>query len=197
MVTTQVPFTMRREGFLICRRTKGWPMPFWGPRCLGTPARSENRPVQLERRLRIIVEHERHDATGALPRLDFSLRRLGRDREVAQMRRDVPNVAERILHACVTITVTLVDRLIDRRHLRLGKVSIASAHPMGGCRIGPDARTSVTNDRGQVHGMDWLYVSDGSLFPGSSGVNPYVTIMALADRVAEGIRERWRAGDLR
>src|SRR5262245_1280338 len=90
-----------------------------------------------------------------------------------------------------------IDRLIDRRHLRLGKVSIASAHPMGGCRIGSDAMTSVTNDRGQVHGLDWLYVSDGSLFPGSSGVNPYVTIMALADRVAEGIRERWHAGDLR
>jgi cholesterol oxidase len=55
----------------------------------------------------------------------------------------------------------------------------------------------VTNDRGKVHGLDWLYVADGSLFPGSSGVNPYVTIMALADRVAEGIRERWRMGDLR
>ena len=90
-----------------------------------------------------------------------------------------------------------VDKLIDRRHLKLGKISIASAHPMGGCRIGTDPSNSVTNDRGKVHGLDWLYVADGSLFPGSSGVNPYVTIMALADRVAEGLRERWRAGELR
>ncbi|GEP56632.1 GMC family oxidoreductase N-terminal domain-containing protein [Reyranella soli] len=90
-----------------------------------------------------------------------------------------------------------VDQLIDRRHLKLGKISIASAHPMGGCRIGTDPKNSVTNDRGKVHGLDWLYVADGSLFPGSSGVNPYVTIMALADRVAEGIRDRWRAGELR
>jgi choline dehydrogenase-like flavoprotein len=63
--------------------------------------------------------------------------------------------------------------------------------------MGNGAATSVTNNRGKVHGLDWLYVADGSLFPGSSGVNPYVTIMALADRVAEGIRERWQAGDLR
>jgi choline dehydrogenase-like flavoprotein len=90
-----------------------------------------------------------------------------------------------------------VDRLIDRRHLKLGKISIASAHPMGGCRMGNDGATSVTNNRGKVHGLDWLYVADGSLFPGSSGVNPYVAIMALADRVAEEIRDRWQAGDLR
>jgi choline dehydrogenase-like flavoprotein len=90
-----------------------------------------------------------------------------------------------------------VYQLIDRRHLKLGKISIASAHPMGGCRMGNDHATSVTDDRGKVHGLDWLYVADGSLFPGSSGVNPYVTIMALADRVAEGIGQRWRAGDLR
>ena len=89
-----------------------------------------------------------------------------------------------------------VDALIDRRHLKLGKISIASAHPMGGCRIGTNRKNSVTNNRGKVHGLDWLYVADGSLFPGSSGVNPYVTIMALADRVAESIRDRWRSGEL-
>ena len=68
---------------------------------------------------------------------------------------------------------------------------------MGGCRIGADRTNSVTDDRGRVHGLDWLYVADGSLFPGSSGVNPYVTIMALADRVAESIGDRWRSGELR
>lgn len=85
-----------------------------------------------------------------------------------------------------------LDSLIDRSHLQLGKVSVASAHPMGGCRMGDDPATSVTDVWGKVHGLDWLYVADGSLFPGSSGVNPYLTIMALADRVAEAIRGRWR-----
>src|SRR5260221_7530086 len=87
-----------------------------------------------------------------------------------------------------------LEALIDRPHLKLGKVSVASAHPMGGCRMGADPATSVTDAWGKVHGLDWLYVADGSLFPGSSGVNPYVTIMALADRVAEGLRGRWRGG---
>lgn len=36
--------------------------------------------------------------------------------------------------------------------------------------------------------MSWLRVADASLFPDSLEINPNVTIMALADRVAEGIR---------
>jgi choline dehydrogenase-like flavoprotein len=36
-------------------------------------------------------------------------------------------------------------------------------------------------------------VADGSLFPDSLEINPYLTIMALADRVAEGIRADGRA----
>ena len=39
-----------------------------------------------------------------------------------------------------------------------------------------------------MHGVPWLRVADSSLFPDALEINPYVTIMALADRVAEGIR---------
>jgi choline dehydrogenase-like flavoprotein len=45
-----------------------------------------------------------------------------------------------------------------------------------------------------VHGAPWLYVGDSSLFPKASEINPYVTVMALADRVAEHIRDH--AGEL-
>jgi choline dehydrogenase-like flavoprotein len=38
-----------------------------------------------------------------------------------------------------------------------------------------------------VHGHPWLRVADSALFPDSIEINPYLTIMALADRVAEGI----------
>ena len=54
--------------------------------------------------------------------------------------------------------------------------------------MGSDARTSVTNAYGQVHDEEGLYVADASLFPKSSHVNPYLTIMALADRVAGNVR---------
>jgi hypothetical protein len=40
----------------------------------------------------------------------------------------------------------------------------------------------------QTHGLPWLRVADASLFPDALEINPYVTIMALADRVAEAIR---------
>ncbi len=43
---------------------------------------------------------------------------------------------------------------------------------------------------GQVHGLPWLFVADASLFPRCSGVNPYLTVMGLADRVAQRARAR-------
>ena len=50
-------------------------------------------------------------------------------------------------------------------------------HPLGGCVLG-----RATDDYGRVRGYPRLYVTDGSLVPGSLGVNPFVTITALAER---------------
>nr|WSX52274.1 GMC oxidoreductase [Streptomyces sp. NBC_00974] len=50
-------------------------------------------------------------------------------------------------------------------------------HPLGGCVLG-----DATDDFGRVKGYQGLYVTDGSLIPGSLGVNPFVTITALAER---------------
>ena len=83
-----------------------------------------------------------------------------------------------------------IDELITLDGLKEGKVSITSAHLMGGCRMGESTADSVTNAWGEVHGVPWLFVADASLFPRCSEVNPYMTIMALADRVAERVRER-------
>jgi choline dehydrogenase-like flavoprotein len=84
-----------------------------------------------------------------------------------------------------------VDDLIPFDGLTLGKVTISSAHPMGGCRMGEAPASSVTDAWGQVHGLPWLFVADASLFPRCAEINPYVTIMALADRVAERVRSRY------
>ncbi len=78
-----------------------------------------------------------------------------------------------------------VDELIARRYLKLGRNSITSAHLMGGCRMGAAPADSVTDAWGRVHGVPWLSVADASLFPRAAEINPYVTVMALADRVAE------------
>ena len=59
----------------------------------------------------------------------------------------------------------------------------------GGLRMGAGPADSVTDAWGQVHGLPWLYVADAGLFPRCSEINPYLTIMGLADRVAERVRD--------
>lgn len=81
-----------------------------------------------------------------------------------------------------------IDELVQPRHFTPGRISVSAAHLMGGCGMGRDAGESVTDSWGAVHGMPWLRVADASLFPDSLEINPYITIMALADRVAEGVR---------
>jgi choline dehydrogenase-like flavoprotein len=81
-----------------------------------------------------------------------------------------------------------IDDLIPRSNVKPGKISVTSAHLMGGCGMGRNASDSVTDGWGRVHGVPWLFVADSSLFPHCSEINPYITVMALADRVAEGIR---------
>jgi choline dehydrogenase-like flavoprotein len=54
-------------------------------------------------------------------------------------------------------------------------------HIMGGMMMGPEA-TSVTDGYGRVHGLDNVYVADGSVFVTSGAHNPTNTIMAVALR---------------
>jgi len=67
--------------------------------------------------------------------------------------------------------------------------SAFSAHQMGTARAGRDPRTSACDPWGRVRGARDLYVADASLFPTDAGVNPMVTVMALAARVARAIHE--------
>jgi len=59
--------------------------------------------------------------------------------------------------------------------------------------MGRSATDSVTNVDGQVHGYPWLHVADASLFPTALEANPYLTIMALADRVADAVLDKEHA----
>lgn len=55
-------------------------------------------------------------------------------------------------------------------------------HPLGGCVLG-----NATDNYGRVKGYSKLYITDGSLVPGNIGVNPFVTITALAERTLERV----------
>ncbi|PHH76946.1 hypothetical protein CDD80_1074 [Ophiocordyceps camponoti-rufipedis] len=63
----------------------------------------------------------------------------------------------------------------------------ASAHQMGSCRMSADEASGVVDGRGRVWGRKGLYVADASVFPSASGVNPMVTVMALADWISRGV----------
>ncbi|HXN76758.1 MAG TPA: GMC family oxidoreductase [Gemmatimonadaceae bacterium] len=67
------------------------------------------------------------------------------------------------------------------------RLPLFSAHQMGTCRLGTDRASAVCDGHGAVFGLSGAYVADASLFPASSGVNPMVTIMALARHVAKGM----------
>jgi len=56
-----------------------------------------------------------------------------------------------------------------------------SAHPLGGCAFGRDAAEGVIDLDCQVHNYPGLYVVDGSIVPANPGVNPSLTITALAE----------------
>jgi choline dehydrogenase-like flavoprotein len=69
--------------------------------------------------------------------------------------------------------------------LRIGINESSIFHSCGTCRMGRDPSTSVTDPGGRVWGFDNLFVADASLMPTSSGVNPSLTIAALALLVAD------------
>ncbi|WP_134699504.1 GMC family oxidoreductase [Ammoniphilus sp. YIM 78166] len=67
-----------------------------------------------------------------------------------------------------------------------------SAHLMGGCKMGSDPTQSVVNSFGQTHDIPNLFISDASIFVTSGAGNPTNTVMALAARTADYIKEhRW------
>jgi paromamine 6'-oxidase/6'''-hydroxyneomycin C oxidase/2'-deamino-2'-hydroxyparomamine 6'-oxidase len=69
-------------------------------------------------------------------------------------------------------------------------------HVFGTCRMGDDPARSVTDRDGRLHRMRNLYIADGSLFVTSAGVNPALTIQALAARVADAIAARFSHREL-
>jgi choline dehydrogenase-like flavoprotein len=65
-----------------------------------------------------------------------------------------------------------------------------SYHPLGTCRMGRDPKKSVIDTDHASHDVPGLFVVDGSAVRGPIGVNPQLTIMALATRAAEKIAAR-------
>ena len=87
-----------------------------------------------------------------------------------------------------------VDRFaagVDARGLDRCRMALISFHQMASCALGAGPDRGVAGETGETFEAPGLYLADGSAFVTSSGVNPMITIMAIADHVARAIAERW------
>jgi choline dehydrogenase-like flavoprotein len=67
------------------------------------------------------------------------------------------------------------------------------AHPSGTTRMASDRAYGVVDHQCQVHGIDGLFVSGSSVFPTVGHANPTQTIVALAVRLADTLKNRFSA----
>jgi choline dehydrogenase-like flavoprotein len=68
---------------------------------------------------------------------------------------------------------------------RVFQTGVLSTHVQGSCRMGSDPERSVVNRHGESHDVRRLFVGDSSVVPRTLSVNPSLTIMALASRLAD------------
>jgi choline dehydrogenase-like flavoprotein len=71
-----------------------------------------------------------------------------------------------------------------------------TSHILGSCRMGADPAASVVDADGRSWDVPNLWICDGSLFPTAGGVNPSLTIQALACRMSARIRSLAARGEL-
>jgi choline dehydrogenase-like flavoprotein len=77
--------------------------------------------------------------------------------------------------------------LEDAGAKRVFQTGVLSTHVQGSCRMGSDPARSVVNAHAESHDVRRLFVGDGSVVPRTLSVNPSLTIMALASRLADYI----------
>jgi cholesterol oxidase len=98
-----------------------------------------------------------------------------------------PGKASRAYFEGLEATARRLGEALGGRVIRPGGqlARLISVHPLGGCAMGRSAEDGVVDSYGRVFGAEALYVADGSILPGPVGVNPSMTIAALAERIAE------------
>jgi choline dehydrogenase-like flavoprotein len=86
--------------------------------------------------------------------------------------------------------VKLKDGLADARGTGLPASTSAGWHHMGTTRMSDDPKLGVVDANCRVHGIGNLYVAGSSCFPTGAGVNPTFTIVALAIRLADRLKQQ-------
>jgi choline dehydrogenase-like flavoprotein len=135
--------------------------------------------------------------TAGLPVITYN---IGRE-DVARMHRAMRITGQMCLEAGAKVLypnihgVAPIERpddfkAFEKASLRAADIVWLSYHPNGTCKMGRDAKTSVVGLDHETHDVHGLFVADASTLPGPPGVNPQVSIMAMATRAAACIAER-------
>jgi choline dehydrogenase-like flavoprotein len=119
------------------------------------------------------------------------------DRDVSHIKRGLDVLAQiffaagarRVHFPVAGFSVLGADDLpaFRRARIRPWDLDLSAYHPLGTARMGRDPASSVIGPDHQLHDVTGLYVVDGAAVPTALGVNPQITIMALATRAAEKI----------
>lgn len=91
------------------------------------------------------------------------------------------------------ITRADIPKLKDAVRNNPDGLMLGSAHPQGGNKMGDDEAENVVDSDCKVFGFKNLYVCDASVFPTALGVNPQLTVMALATITAKKIIKNWNS----
>ena len=127
---------------------------------------------------------------GGHPAISYTVTPADRDRlhqgMVRIMELLVAAGAKRLYAARLSMPIIELDELARYRSSvpAAADLGLISYHPLGTCKMGKDPKTSVVGLDHQAHDVSGLYIVDGSTVPGPLGVNPQLTIMAMATRAA-------------
>jgi choline dehydrogenase-like flavoprotein len=98
--------------------------------------------------------------------------------------------ARRVFTGCFKMPVIRTPEELTRfktMRIKPWHFEIMAFHPLGTCRMGNTPHTAVVDLNLETHDVKGLFITDGSVFPSSLGVNPQVTIMSFATRAADYI----------
>jgi choline dehydrogenase-like flavoprotein len=106
------------------------------------------------------------------------------DRDVAKFRTGLARLRELLRAAGAREVYLPLPAGVAPGRARARDLKLMAFHPLGSARADADPARGVLDPDLRVHGVQGLYVADGSVMPSSLGVNPQITIMALATRLA-------------
>jgi choline dehydrogenase-like flavoprotein len=112
------------------------------------------------------------------------------ERDVARFRRGLRHVQELFESAGAREVYLPLPPGVPPERVRAKDLRLFAFHPLGTARADADPARGVVDCDLQVHGIQGLHVADGSVVPSALGVNPQITIMALATRLAYHLLER-------